>query len=203
MMQNRPQAPGAAPRAQPGLLEKEAHFESVDQLLDGLEKTSARLAETLNTPPLDVAGLRREWAAIRSQARSRKPAALPPPEAIDEQWTEIKQESARQGRSIFETSSVMALSTLRALPEKARWLSATTRVGATYTGKLFATTMMNHYKETLSEMRAVGYLPFAKRQLSPYVRACVDQFSQGRPTLTQRGLEKLRNARKKRKSHDA
>src|SRR5690348_13307902 len=30
-----------------GLLDEDAHFESVDQLLDGLEKTSAHLAETL------------------------------------------------------------------------------------------------------------------------------------------------------------
>src|SRR5215467_6019224 len=33
-----------------GLLEKEARFESVDQLLDGLEKTSSHLARTVNVP---------------------------------------------------------------------------------------------------------------------------------------------------------
>jgi len=37
-----------------GLLEKEAHFENVDQLLDSLEKTSSRLAQTINAPPIDV-----------------------------------------------------------------------------------------------------------------------------------------------------
>lgn len=185
-----------------GLLEQEAHFESVDQLLDGLEKTSGRLAETLNAPPLDVAALRSEWAAIRSQTRGPKPTALPPPQAVDAQWTELKQESARQGRSVFETSSAIALSTLRALPGKARWLSASTRIGATRTGKLFFATLMNHYRQTLSDIREVGYLPFAKRQLSPYVRACVDQFSHERPTLTQRTLERLRRSRGT-KSHDA
>ncbi|MGH8220187.1 MAG: hypothetical protein ACREUT_16730 [Steroidobacteraceae bacterium] len=180
-----------------GLLEKEAHFESVDQLLDGLEKTSSRLAQTLNAPPLDVAGLRSEWAAIRTRARGMKPAALPLPAVIDDQWMELKQESARQGRSIFETSSVVALSTIRALPGKARWLSASTRVGASHTGKLFAAALLAHYRQTLSELRAVGYIPYAKRQLSPYLRACVDQFSQERPTLTQRALERLHSHRRK------
>jgi hypothetical protein len=180
-----------------GLLEKEARFESVDQLLDGLERTSAHLAQTLNTPPLDVAGLRAEWAAIRSDVRGLKPVALPPPAAIDDQWTELKQESARQGRSIFETSSVIALSTVRALPIKARWLSASARVGARRTGKLLGTTLLEHYRQTLGELREVGYLPFAKRQLSPYFRACVDQFSRERPTLTQRALDRLRNRRRK------
>src|SRR5713226_4938085 len=41
-----------------GLLERGAAFESVDQILSGLEQTSGRLAETFNTPPLDVKSLR-------------------------------------------------------------------------------------------------------------------------------------------------
>src|SRR2546428_13145887 len=37
-----------------GLLEQDAQFSSVDQMLDGLERTSSRLAAPINTPPLDV-----------------------------------------------------------------------------------------------------------------------------------------------------
>jgi hypothetical protein len=37
-----------------------------------------------------------------------------------------------------------------------------------------------------------GYLTYAKRQLSPYLRACVDQFSQQRRTLTQGVLGQAR-----------
>ena len=87
-----------------GLLEKNATFESMDQMLDGLEKTSARLADTFTAPPLDIAGLRVEWAAIRDQARRIKPIELPAPELIDSQWQDLKQLSVLQGRSVFETS---------------------------------------------------------------------------------------------------
>jgi hypothetical protein len=175
-----------------GLLEKETRFESVDQLLDGLERTSSRLAETFNTPPLDVAGLRQEWAAVRSEARGLKPKELPSPAAIGNQWEELKQESARQGRSVFETSSVMAVSAVRALPGKARWLSASALVGATHTGKLLSATILDHYSQMLNELHEVGYATYAKRQLSPYLRACVDQFSPQRQTLTQRLLARAR-----------
>jgi len=175
-----------------GLLEKAAQFESVDQLLDGLEKTSSRLAETFNTPPLDVASLRQEWEAIRTEARRMKPTELPSAETIGNQWQALKDESARQGRSVFETSSVMAVSAVRALPNKVRLLSASVRAGATHSGKLVATALLDHYNQTLNELREVGYLTYAKRQLSPYLRACVDQFSPGRRTLTQRLLDKMR-----------
>jgi hypothetical protein len=175
-----------------GLLEKGSRFESVDQLLDGLEKTSARVAETFNTPPLDVASLRREWTAIRSEAGRMRPAALPPPQAVAGRWEEIKEESNRQGRSIFETSSVLAISTVRAFPGTARRFTASARIGAKRTGQLLSGAILDHYGETLSELRQVGYLTYAKRQLSPYVRACVDQFSPRRQTLTQKVLAKVR-----------
>lgn len=177
---------------QQGLLEKDAQFASMDQLLDGLEKTSSRLAETFNTPPLDVAGLRNEWAALRDEARALKPKELPSPKAITDQWEALKQESARQNRSVFETSSVMALSAVRSLPGKARWLSASAQVGATHAGKLVTTAIFDHYTQTLAELREVGYLTYAKRQLSPYLSACVDLFSPERHTLTQRLLGRFR-----------
>lgn len=175
-----------------GLLEKDVEFVSVDQMLNGLEKTSARLAETFNTPPLDVEALRKEWAAIRESARSVKPSDLPSHQVISKQWEELRHEATRQGRSVFEVSSVMALSAVRLLPGRVRWLSASARVGAKRTGKLVSAAILEHYSETLGELRSVGYLTYAKRQLSPYVRACVDQFSPRKRTLTQRLIEKAR-----------
>jgi hypothetical protein len=164
----------------------------MDQLLDGLEKTSTRLAEAFNTPPLDVAELRKEWAAIRTEASQLKPAALPSPRLIGDQWEALKQESARQGRSIFETSSLMALAAVRSLPGKAVWLSRSAGVSASYAGKVLSTAILDYYSVTLKELREVGYLTYAKRQLGPYVRASMEQFSPERRTLTQKFLERKR-----------
>lgn len=183
-----------------GLLEKDAHYTSLDQMLNGLERTSSRLAATMNTPPLDVAGLRTEWEAIREDARSLQSSSLPSRETITNVWAQLKTESARQNRSVFETSSVMAVSAVRALPSGVRWISASTRVGATRTTHIFAAALLDHYKQTLREMRQVGYLAYADRQFRPYVRAAVDQFSPKRRTLTQRLLEKvhlMRSAKRK------
>ena len=129
---------------------------------------------------------------LGSQARGANPLQLPSPTAIGKQWEQLKQESTRQGRSIFETSSLIAIAAVRALPNKARWLSASTRVGAARAGKLLAADVLDGYSQTLNELRKVGYLSYAKRQLSPYLRACVDQFSQQRRTLTQRLLGQAR-----------
>jgi hypothetical protein len=174
-----------------GLLEKDAQFATIEQMLDGLERTSSRLAATVNTPPLDVAGLRKEWAAIREEARGLPPASLPSRDTISNVWAQLKAESVRQDRSVFETSSLMAVSAARALPGGVRWLSASARVGAARSGRIFAAAMLDHYSQTLHEIQQAGYLAYAARQFRPYVRAAVDQFSPKRRTLTQRLIEKL------------
>jgi hypothetical protein len=175
-----------------GLLEKEAQFENVDQLLDSLEKTSSRLAQTINAPPIDVPSLRKEWADIRLQARGLKPVDLPSVKDISSRWEALKDEAARQGRSIFETSSVMAISAVRALPERALWLSSSTRVGAVRTGKLFSAAILEDYSRTLDELREVGYIAYARQQFSPYLRACVDQFSRQQRSVTERLIGRIR-----------
>ena len=173
-----------------GLLEQDTQFTSVDQMLDGLERTSSRLAGTINTPPLDVATLRKEWQEIRNEARALQPHSLPSPEAVTSVWRQLRDEAERQQRSVFETSSMMAMSAIKALPEGARWLSASALVGASRTGRIMADALLDHYRTTLDDIRDVGYATFAARQLGPYVRAAVSQFSPERVTLTERFLER-------------
>lgn len=177
-----------------GLLSEGTKLENVDELLDSLEKTSSRLAETINAPPIDVPGLRKEWAEIRKQARGLKPTDLPTAKDINGRWAALKDEAARQGRSIFETSSLMAISAVRALPDRALWLSSSARVSASRTGKVVLEAILADYSRTLSELREIGYSKYARQQLSPYLRACVDQFSRRHRSMTERLIEKMRNS---------
>jgi hypothetical protein len=180
----------AASLKEQNLLDKDTQFTSVDQILDGLESTSSRLAETINAPPLDVPTLRKEWQALREEARGLAPTALPSREIVTGLWTQLQAEAARQERSIFETSSMLAVSAVKSLPENARWLSASALVGASTTGQIVASALLDHYRTTLEEIREAGFATYAARQLGPYVRAAVGQFSPERVTLTERFLER-------------
>ena len=172
-----------------GLIEKDGAFTSVEQILDGLERTSARLAATFNTPPLDIPTLRKEWEAIRAEVRSIPSGRLPTIETLRELWTQLASESARQHRSVFEMSSMLALSAAGKFPDGLRWLSSSSRVAASRTTRLFAVALLDHYRQTLGDIQRVGFGRYALRQIRPYVRAAVGQFSPARRTLTQRLLE--------------
>jgi hypothetical protein len=172
-----------------GLLRKDVEFTSVDQILTGLEQTSSRLATTINAPPLDVAALRQEWQDIREAVRSIPPSRLPSQAAIGDLWARLKDESHRQERSVFEIASMLGVSAVAQLPDSMRWLSASARRAASRTGHVFAAGLLDHYRETLTNIRQIGFTRYSVRQFRPYLRAAVHQFSPKRRTLTQRLLK--------------
>jgi len=159
-----------------GLLQDTREFVTIDEMLDGLEQTSARMAETINTPPLDVAGLRAEWTAIRAEAASSA-RALPSREAVVRVWQALKAESARQKRSVYETSSAIAV--------------AVVRTGASRTGQMVMQGLLDHYQQTLADIRRTGYAKYVSQTLRPYVAAAVRQFSPQQRTLTGTLLDRL------------
>jgi hypothetical protein len=177
------------------MLDQSASFTTVDQLLDGLERSAGWLAETLNTPPLDVAGLRREWETVRRAFAALPAASRPSAHAIGETWAELKRVAAAQHRSVFELSSMIALDAVNTLPEKARWLSGSARLAAGTTGEVLAGVLLDHYRETLETIRQRGYLRYAVQQYRPYLYAAARQFSPKRGTLTQRAVSRFKNTR--------
>ncbi len=174
-----------------GLLERESEFHTVDQLLDGLERTAGRLAETVNTPPLDVASLRAEWADIRREA-ARFPSAAIPVDRLYSQWRELQQEAAAQGRSVVQLSSVMALAAMRELPDNVRWLSRAAKVCGRRAGEVLGSGLLDHYRKSLAEIREAGYVRYWLREFRPYLKGAVRQFSTSRTSTTERLLRRAR-----------
>lgn len=162
-----------------GLLERGTTFGSVDQILDGLERSAGRLATNVATPPLDVASLRREWQGFRQDLLAIPAVQRPAPEQVRGNWQRIKDEAAAQGLSAFQMSSLMALSALRGVQ----------RAGSR-TGKRFVWLLLNHYAETLGEIHRTGYLAYWVREFRPYLKAAASNLSPRRRSLTQRLLRR-------------
>ena len=171
---------------------------SMDELLDALERTSGRLAASVNAPPLDVATLRAEWTELSRHARSIPAGQLPSGAAVTGLWHALADEARRQGRSVFEVSSAAALAAAGRMPAQLRWLSASALVAAGHTGRVLAGALLDDYRRTLDDIRDHGYAAYAAGICRPYVRAAQAQFSPRRPTLTERWLRRLARLRARR-----
>jgi len=176
-----------------GLLDPNTDFATVDQMLDGLEASAGRIASTINTPPLDVKALRQEWNAIKRDLARISPKNLPSFDTLRDLWTEIGNEARLQNRTVFEMSSVMALSAIVAIPRKARWLSASARLAVGKTSSVVAGVLLDHYRSTLKQIRETGYVRHAVHQFRPYLYGAAMQFSPKRRTLTEQLLQKKRS----------
>jgi hypothetical protein len=176
---------------QEGLLDADSNFDSVEEMLDGLEASAGRLSDAINTPPLDVATLRRDWDSVKRDLARIPPRNLPSPTNLGQVWSGIKQEALEQKRTVFQVSSVMAIAAIADLPRKARWLSASARLAAGKTGSLMSDVLLDHYRTTLQKIRSDGYFPYAARQFRPYLYAAASQFSPQHSSLTERLVRRI------------
>ena len=58
------------------------------------------------------------------------------------------------------------------------------------TGQFFAKGLLDHYDNTLKEIRQVGYVAYWTREFRPYLRAAAKQFSASHRSLTERFLDR-------------
>jgi hypothetical protein len=168
------------------LLEGDAKFENVDQILNGLEQTAGRAADVFNTPPLDVEGLRKEWTAFRENVGKIPPQNLPSAELLRGHWDELKAEAAAQHKPVFALSSLMALSAISRTPDTLLRLARAANKAVWRTGQLFGGPLLAHYSETLRNIRQRGYAAYWAEEFRPYLRAAAAQFSPAHRSLTDR-----------------
>jgi hypothetical protein len=171
-----------------GLLAREPRFETIEQILDGLEKTSQHLAATLNLPPVDIPSLRREWQRLKEELRTIPPKNIPALERVEQVWDNLRETAKRQGRSIFLMSSLMAVSTVAHVPANLSWLSRAAVSAARRTGKVLGETVLDHYAKSLAEISRTGFLAYWTREFRPYLRGAATQFAPTHRTWTDRLL---------------
>ena len=177
---------------QEGLLEREAHFETLDQVLNGLEKTSAHLADTLNMPPVTLAGLRQEWQKLKEVLPSVPAASLPNLVTLEAIWTKLLAASAAEHQSVFALCSTLAVGTLAEVPASVFWLSKAAQTAAKRTGQLLGESLLDHYVLALNEIASEGFLAYWRKQFRPYLSAAALQFAPANETSTERLLRPKR-----------
>jgi hypothetical protein len=173
-----------------GLLDAGTSFDTMEQVLDGLEKSSGLLATTLNLPPVDMPGMRREWDRLKAELRTIPPKNMPSLARVEQVWKTLQTSARQQGRPVFLVSSAIALSAVAHLPANVLRLSRAARSAARRTGKVIGEAVLDHYIQALAEMGRQGFVPYWTREFRPYLRGAAEQFAPDHGTLTERLLRR-------------
>ncbi len=174
---------------QEGLLEGDAKFENIDQVLDGLEQTAGRAALVFNAPPLDVAGLRQEWEAFRLSASKIPPRNLPSRGVGAPPLGRVEGRSRPAGpervRAVIAGGAGCGVA--RARRTCCGWPAPPiARFGAP--GRSWPAVCWIITARRIEEIRTRGFATYWAEEFRPYLRAAAGQFSPKRRAMTDKWL---------------
>jgi hypothetical protein len=155
-----------------GVLSADEDVASFEELLTALEGTSGVLADTVDVPPLNVAGLRASWQELGRQA-----SELPDARELEEIFSELRLAARREDRSVMEISSVVALGAVR----------AGVKLGNAY--------IFDYYRGALRTIADEGLVSFLYRISTPYLTRARSHFDPGSSTLSERLLRRWTDRR--------
>ena len=150
-----------------GVLAPDAEVASFEELLSALEGTSSVLADTVDVPPLNVAGVRTSWQELQMQA-----AELPDAAGLEKIFAELQSAARQEDRSILEISSIVALGAVRA--------------GV----KLGNVHIFDYYRGALRTIVEEGLLSFLRRTSTPYLTRAGSHFDPALSTYSERLLRR-------------
>lgn len=147
------------------LLPEEAEITSVQQLLDTLEQTAGKAAETIDVPPLNVADMRHSLHQLQQNVQ-----ALPSSDALAALYGDLRAVSRKEGHSLLYVSSALA-------------------AGAVQAGMQVSTTyIFDYYHGALGAVHREGFPRYLQRIARPYTEAAARHLDPQQSTFTQRGL---------------
>jgi hypothetical protein len=150
---------------------------SVDELLGALEGVSGTSARLVDIPPLEVQALRQSLADMRRDA-----ASLPAPDELARVFDGLREASRREGTSLLAVSVGVGLA----------FFNSARHVGRQH--------VLDPYREDLAPVRDEGLGAYARRVSRPYADAVKRHFDTAEPSLTERGLDRVRRGGVERQS---
>jgi hypothetical protein len=146
-----------------GVLAEEAEFGSVEELLETLERGTARSARLIDIPPLELAELRASIEELRSDVD-----ALPSSDELAAAYRGLVRTAERERRPLLEVSTGVGMA----------FLTSARSVGREH--------IVLPYREDWRPLRREGFAAYARRVAGPYGRAAAGHFDPRRPTWTER-----------------
>ena len=181
-----------------GYIESNKLSGSLQELLDGLEKTTSSFAQTIDTPPLSREEIMGNVDEIKESigelfSRTGRTAGDVTGEVANV-MQDFLDTATEEGQSLLELGGVLTLqATTRA--KQAAGVAVTAPQVA---GKMLYENILGYYKDTLSDIHEHGYARVVSETIDPYGNAIINQFSADKETWTEklfrgsaRGLQRI------------
>ena len=169
-----------------GYIESEKASKSLEELLEGIERTANSFAQNIDTPPLSKGEIVSNIGEIRESISELWNSTGKAVEDVTEEVGNIMQEfidtANEEDQSFLELGGVMTLQATARAKNAAGMLVTAPQVAA----RMLSENILGYYKDTLLDIHEHGYARVAGDVIEPYGDAIMKQFSVDNETWTEK-----------------
>ena len=169
-----------------GYIESEKASKSLEELLEGIERTANSFAQNIDTPPLSKGEIVSNIGEIRESISELWNSTGKALEDVTEEVGNIMQEfidtANEEDQSFLELGGVMTLQATARAKNAAGMLVTAPQVAA----RMLSENILGYYKDTLLDIHEHGYARVAGDVIEPYGDAIMKQFSVDNETWTEK-----------------
>lgn len=169
-----------------GYIESNKLSGSLQELLDGLEKTTSSFAQNIDTPPLSRDEIMENVGEIRESigelfTRTGR-TAVDVTDEVANVMQDFLDTATEEGQSLLELGGVLTLQAT----SRAKQAAGVAVTAPQVAGKMLYENILGYYKDTLSDIHEHGYARVVSETIDPYGNAIINQFSTDKETWTEK-----------------
>ena len=169
-----------------GYIDSENESDSIQDLLEGIERTTTSFAQNIDTPPLSrdeiMDNLEEIQDSIGGLFSKTGRVAGDVKDEISNLMQDFLETASEEDQTLMELSGVMTLQ----VTNRAKKAIAVATTAPQVAGKILYENILVYYSDTLSDINQRGYAVVASETIEPYGGAIIKHFSSEKETWTEK-----------------
>ena len=169
-----------------GYIDSENESDSIQDLLEGIERTTTSFAQNIDMPPLSrdeiMDNLEEIQDSIGGLFSKTGRVAGDVKDEISNLMQDFLETASEEDQTLMELSGVMTLQ----VTNRAKKAIAVATTAPQVAGKILYENILVYYSDTLSDINQRGYAVVASETIEPYGSAIIKQFSSEKETWTEK-----------------
>ena len=169
-----------------GYIDSENESDSIQDLLEGIERTTTSFAQNIDMPPLSrdeiMDNLEEIQDSIGGLFSKTGRVAGDVKDEISILMQDFLETASEEDQTLMELSGVMTLQ----VTNRAKKAIAVATTAPQVAGKILYENILVYYSDTLSDINQRGYAVVASETIEPYGSAIIKQFSSEKETWTEK-----------------
>ena len=169
-----------------GYIDSSEESDSIQDLLEGIERTTTSFAQNIDTPPISknevMDNLKEIQDSIEGLFSKTGKVAGEVKAEVSNLMQDFLETASEEGQTLMELSGVMTLQATN----KAKKAAGVAITVPQVAGQILYENILVYYSDTLSEIHQRGYAVVASETIEPYGSAIIKQFNFEKETWTEK-----------------